>query len=149
MAKTTNTIKVTRVEAMNICRELISNTERADKDEVIAVIDKMIESLSKKSVSKADKARIEENEAIRSAILEVLAEKGKQRVSDITKAVNGRMSADYTSNKVSAQVTALKDNGSIIREVEKKIAYFSIAQPKAPRKRGEKNKKGVDNVFGL
>ena len=127
MTKTTNAIKVTRVEAMNICRKLISNTERADKDEVIAVIDKMIESLSKKSLSKADKARIEENEAIRSAILEVLAEKGKQRVSDITKAVNGRMSADYTSNKVSAQVTALKDNGSIIREVEKKIAYFSIA----------------------
>ena len=58
MAKTTNTIKVTRVEAMNICRELISNTERADKDDVIAVIDKMIESLSKKSVSKADKVRI-------------------------------------------------------------------------------------------
>ena len=127
MTKTTNTIKVTRVEAMNICRELVSGTERADKDDVIAVIDKMIESLSKKSVSKADKARIEENEAIRSAILEVLAEKGKQRVSDITKAVNDRMSADYTSNKVSAQVTALKDSGSIIREVEKKIAYFSIA----------------------
>ena len=149
MTKTTNTIKVTRVEAMNICRELVSDTERADKDEVIAVIDKMIESLSKKSVSKADKAKIEENEAIRSAILEVLAEKGKQRVSDITKAVNGRMSADYTSNKVSAQVTALKDSGSIIREVEKKIAYFSIAQSKAPRKRGEKIKKVVDNVFVL
>ena len=122
-----NEIKVTRVEAMNICRELVSGTDRADKEKVIEVIDKMIESLSKKSVSKADKARIEENEAIRSAILEVLAEKGKQRVSDITKAVNGRMSADYTSNKVSAQVTALKDSGSIIREVEKKIAYFSIA----------------------
>ena len=122
-----NEIKVTRVEAMNICRELVSGSDRADKEKVIEVIDKMIESLSKKSVSKADKARIEENEAIRSAILEVLAEKGKQRVSDITKAVNGRMSADYTSNKVSAQVTALKDSGSIIREVEKKIAYFSIA----------------------
>ena len=127
MTKTTNTIKVTRVEAMNICRELISDTDRADKADVIAVIDKMIESLSKKSVSKADKARIEENEAIRSAILEVLAESGKQRVSDITKAVNNRMSTDYTSNKVSAQVTVLKDNGSIVREVEKKIAYFSLA----------------------
>lgn len=127
MTKTTNTIKVTRVEAMNICRELVSGTDRADKADVIAVIDKMIESLSKKSVSKADKVRIEENEAIRSAILEVLAEKSKQRVSDITKAVNGRMSTDYTSNKISAQVTALKDNGSIIREVEKKVAYFSIA----------------------
>lgn len=122
-----NEIKVTRVEAMNICRELVSGTDRADKEKVIEVIDKMIESLLKKSVSKADKAKIEENEAIRSAILEVLAEKGKQRVSDITKAVNERMSADYTSNKVSAQVTVLKGNGSVIRGVEKKVAYFSLA----------------------
>lgn len=128
MTKTTNTIKVTRVEAMNICRELVSGTDRADKADVIAVIDKMIESLSKKSVSKADKAKIEENEAIRSAILEVLAENDKKmRVSDITKAVNDRMLTDYTSNKVSAQVTILKGNGSIIREVDKKIAYFSLS----------------------
>lgn len=122
-----NEIKVTRVEAMNICRELVSGSDRADKEKVIEVIDKMIESLSKKSVSKADKAKIEENEAIRSAILEVLASANKQRVSEITKAVNERMSADYTSNKVSAQVTVLKGNGSVIREVEKKVAYFSLA----------------------
>ena len=122
-----NEIKVTRVQAMNICRELVSGSDRADKEKVIEVIDKMIESLSKKSVSKADKAKIEENEAIRSAILEVLASANKQRVSEITKAVNERMSADYTSNKVSAQVTVLKGNGSVIREVEKKVAYFSLA----------------------
>ena len=127
MTKTTNTIKVTRMDAMNICREIISNTDRADKADVIAVIDKMIESLSKKSVSKADKAKIEENDAIRSAILEVLAEKNKQRVSDITKAVNDRMSTDYTSNKISSQVTVLKNDKAITREVEKKIAYFSLA----------------------
>ena len=127
MTKTTNTIKVTRMDAMNICREIISNTDRADKADVIEVIDKMIESLSKKSVSKADKAKIEENDAIRSAILEVLAEKSKQRVSDITKAVNNRMSTDYTSNKISSQVTVLKNDKAITREVEKKIAYFSLA----------------------
>ena len=127
MTKTTNTIKVTRIDAMNICREIISNTDRTDKADVIAVIDKMIESLSKKSVSKADKAKIEENEAIRSAILEVLAEKSKQRVSDITKAVNDRMSTDYTSNKISSQVTVLKNDKAITREVEKKIAYLSLA----------------------
>ena len=60
-----NEIKVTRVEAMNICRELVSGTDRADKEKIIEVIDKMIESLSKKSVSKADKAKIEENESFR------------------------------------------------------------------------------------
>ena len=49
------------------------------------------------------------------------------RVSDITKAVNEILGTDFTSNKVSAQVTVLKNDGIIIREVEKKIAYFSLA----------------------
>ena len=121
-----NSVKVTRVDAMNICKALVLESEREDSTEVIAVLDKMIESLSKKSVSKADKARIEENENIRSTILEVLNGK-RMRVSDITKAVNETLGTDYTSNKVSAQVTVLKNDGVITREVEKKIAYFSLA----------------------
>lgn len=126
MTNSANVTKVTRVEAMNICKALVSASERTDKTEVVAVLDKMIESLSKKSVSKADKVRIEENENIRSAILEVLAGK-KMRVSDITKAVNDNLGTDYTSNKVSAQVTVLKGKGAVTREVEKKIAYFTVA----------------------
>ena len=126
MTNSANVTKVTRVEAMNICKALVSASERTDKTEVVAVLDKMIESLSKKSVSKADKVRIEENENIRSVILEVLAGK-KMRVSDITKAVNETLGTNYTSNKVSAQVTVLKGDGSILREVDKKIAYFTVA----------------------
>ena len=126
MTNSANVTKVTRVDAMNICKALVSESERTDKTEVMAVLDKMIESLSKKSVSKADKARIEENENIRSTILEVLAG-NRMRVSDITKAVNDTLGTDYTSNKVSAQVTVLKGEGSIVREVEKKIAYFTVA----------------------
>ena len=121
-----NSVKVTRVDAMNICKALVLESEREDSAEVIAVLDKMIESLSKKSVSKADKARIEENENIRSAILEVLNGK-RMRVSDITKAVNETLGTDYTSNKVSAQVAVLKGDGSVLREVDKKIAYFTVA----------------------
>ena len=126
MTNSANVTKVTRVDAMNICKALVSESERSDKTEVMAVLDKMIESLSKKSVSKADKARIEENENIRSAILDVLTGK-RMRVSDITKAVNDSLGTDYTSNKVSAQVTVLKGDGAIVREVEKKIAYFTVA----------------------
>ena len=126
MTNSANVTKVTRVEAMNICKALVLDSKREDSAEVIAVLDKMIDSLSKKSVSKADKARIEENENIRSTILEVLAGK-RMRVSDITKAVNDSLGTDYTSNKVSAQVTVLKGDGAIVREVEKKIAYFTVA----------------------
>ena len=126
MTNSANVTKVTRVDAMNICKALVLDSKREDSAEVMAVLDKMIESLSKKSVSKADKARVEENENIRSTILEVLAGK-RMRVSDITKAVNETLGTDYTSNKVSAQVTVLKGDGSVLREVDKKIAYFTVA----------------------
>lgn len=122
-----STVKVTRVDAMNICKGLVAGTDRADKDEVMAVIDKLIESFSKKSVSKADKERMAENENIRTAILDALADGKKLRVSDLTKAVNDSLETDYTSNKVSAQVTVLKNDGNIVREVDKKVAYFTLA----------------------
>lgn len=122
----TTEIKVTRVDAMNICKELVSASGREDADKVIAVLDKLITSFSKRGESKADKAKAEENEVIRATIVDVL-KNGRMRVSEITKAVNESLGTDYTSNKVSAQVTRLKDSNTITREVEKKIAYFSIS----------------------
>ena len=119
-----STIKVTRVDALNKAIEILGSAE--GNAEYIEVLDKIKASMSKKSVSKTDKARIEENENIRSAILEVLNGK-RMRVSDITKAVNETLGTDYTSNKVSAQVTVLKGDGSVLREVDKKIAYFTVA----------------------
>lgn len=119
-----STIKVTRVDALNKAIEILGSVE--GNAEYIEVLDKIKASMSKKSVSKTDKARIEENENIRSAILEVLNGK-RMRVSDITKAVNETLGTDYTSNKVSAQVTVLKGDGSVLREVDKKIAYFTVA----------------------
>lgn len=125
MGNTNSTIKVTRVDALNKAIEVLGAMENTS--EYIEVLDKIRASVSKKSESNADKARAEENGNIRNAILEALADGHKLRVADITKAVNEILSADYTSNKVSAQVTVLKNDGSITREVEKKIAYFSVA----------------------
>ena len=121
---TNSTIKVTRVDALNKAIEVLGSVE--GNAQYIEVLDKIKASVSKKSVSKADEARILENENIRTAIVDFLAN-GKARVSDITKAVNEVLGTDFTSNKVSAQVTILKNDGVIMREVEKKVAYFSLA----------------------
>ena len=121
---TSTEIKVTRVKALDKAIEVLGTMENTT--EYIEVLEKIKASVSKKSESKGDKARAEENGNIRNAITEVL-EGGKMRVSDITKAVNEVLGTDYTSNKVSAQVTVLKNDGVITREVEKKIAYFSLA----------------------
>jgi len=121
---TSTEIKVTRVMALDKAIEVLGTMENTT--EYVEVLGKIKASVSKKSESKADKARAEENGNIRNAITEVL-EGGKMRVSDITKAVNEVLGTDFTSNKVSAQVTILKNEGVITREVEKKIAFFSLA----------------------
>ena len=118
-------IKVTRVMALDKAIEVLGTMENTT--EYVEVLGKIKASVSKKSESKADKAKAEENGKIRNAITEVLDGR-KMRVSDITKEVNEVLGTDFTSNKVSAQVTVLKNEGVIMREVEKKVAYFSLAQ---------------------
>ena len=117
-------IKVTRVMALDKAIDVLETMENTT--EYVEVLEKIKASVSKKSESKADKAKAEENGKIRNTITEVL-EGRKMRVSDITKEVNEVLGTDYTSNKVSAQVTVLKNEGVIMREVEKKVAYFSLA----------------------
>lgn len=119
-----STIKVTRVDALNKAIEVLGSVE--GNAQYIEVLDKIKASVSKKSVSKADEARMAENETIRAAIVDFLADR-KARVSDITKGVNDILGTDFTSNKVSAQVTVLKNEGTVVREVDKKIAFFSLA----------------------
>ena len=116
-------IKVTRIMALDKAIEILETMENTT--EYVEVLGKIKASVSKKSESKADKAKAEENGKIRNAITEVLDGR-KMRVSDITKAVNEVLGTDFTSNKVSAQVTVLKNEGVIMREVEKKVAYFSL-----------------------
>ena len=82
------------------------------------------EKATRKSGTKAEKP---ENADIRTAIVEYLGTVNKARISDVTKGVNDILDTEYTSNKVSAQMTKLKNDGTVVREVEKKIAYFSLA----------------------
>ena len=117
-------IKVTRVMALDKAIEVLETMENTT--EYVEVLGKIKASVSKKSESKVDKAKAEENGKIRNAITEIL-EGRKMRVSDITKAVNEVLGTDFTSNKVSAQVTVLKNEGTVVREVDKKIAFFSLA----------------------
>ena len=82
------------------------------------------EKATRKSGTKAEKP---ENADIRTAIIEYLGTVEKARISDVTKGVNDILGTEYTSNKVSAQMTKLKNEGTVVRTVEKKIAYFEVA----------------------
>lgn len=97
-------------------------TEYDDFD-LIEFLNDRKEKATRKSGTKTEKP---ENADIRTAIIGYLGTVEKARISDVTKGVNDILGTEYTSNKVSAQMTKLKNDGTVVREVEKKIAYFSL-----------------------
>lgn len=71
--------------------------------------------------SKPTKAQIE-NENIKDKILEVL--KNAEKPMTATEIAN---EIGYSVNKASALLTQLKEDNSVVRSVDKRKAYFSIA----------------------
>ncbi len=71
--------------------------------------------------SKPTKAQIE-NENIKDKILEVL--KSAEKPMTATEIAN---EIGYSVNKASALLTQLKEDNSVVRSVDKRKAYFSIA----------------------
>ena len=125
MTNTNATNKVTIADKFNSLIDYF-NTEDKDNFEFDFNVTEFLEDRLAKSKKNSTKTEKPENADIRTAILEVLAN-GKARISDITKGVNSILESDYSSNKVSAQVTILKNEGTVVRTVEKKIAYFEVA----------------------
>ena len=125
MTNTNATNKVTIADKFNALIDYF-NAEDKNNFEFDFNVTEFLEDRLAKSKKNSTKTEKPENADIRTAILEVLAN-GKARISDITKGVNSILESDYSSNKVSAQVTILKNEGTVIRTVEKKIAYFEVA----------------------
>ena len=119
-------VKVTVAEKFDMVIKALENAEVTEVNgiDLIEFLNDRKEKATRKSGTKAEKP---ENADIRTAIVEYLGTVDKARISDVTKGVNDILSTEYTSNKVSAQVTKLKNDGTVVREVEKKIAFFSLA----------------------
>lgn len=124
MANSTE-VKVTVADKFDMVIEALANANVTEVNgiDLIEFLTDRKDKATRKSGTKADKP---ENIDIRSAILEYLDTVDKARISDVTKGVNDILDTDYTSNKVSAQMTKLKNEGTVVRTVEKKIAYFSL-----------------------
>ena len=119
-------VKVTVAEKFDMVIKALENAEVTEVNgiDLIEFLNDRKDKATHKSGTKAEKP---ENADIRSAIVEYLGTVDKARISDVTKGVNDILDTEYTSNKVSAQMTKLKNDGTVVREVEKKIAYFSLA----------------------
>ena len=127
MENSTNANKVTKRERFAQLRAIV-----LDNEELVAFIDHEIELLNKKNSSKGEtKAQIE-NKAIKSNILGVIGTQS-MTIGQITKAYNEQYETEFSSNKISALVSQMRDDksngtGEIKRTEVKGVAYFTINQ---------------------
>ena len=131
--------KMTQVSALEIAIEVITNvmngvdTDLASSElsEAVVKLSGMAEKLSEKrsTPSKADKEKSAEHKAIADEIILVLSTEENvttgMTVSEMQKASDKL--AEYSNQKISAILRKMVDSGTIVKTVDKKKSYFSIA----------------------
>ena len=102
-------------------------TRNADDAEIVAFCENEIALLDKrKGASKTPTKTQKENEGIKDVILEVLAE--ADRPMTVTEMIADDRLHAYTNQKVSALLRQMKDAGLVVKTIEKKKAYFAVAE---------------------
>lgn len=100
------------------------------KEEWADFIGGRIEILDKKTAtkSKAAAAKQAENEALKENIVKALADAGKAvNITDLKEGLKAYDENEYTTPKISALLKQLKDEGKVVRTLEKKTPYFAVA----------------------
>jgi len=134
----TNT-KMTQVSALEIAVEVITNVMNgvdidlasSELSEAVVKLSGMAEKLAEKrsTPSKADKEKSAEHKAIADEIILVLSTEetvtNGMTVSEMQKASDKL--AEYSNQKISAILRKMVDNGAVVKTVDKKKSYFSIA----------------------
>lgn len=113
--------KVTKKEMFEMLKGVAGVAENAD---MVAFIDHEIELLNKKSANKKATKTQEENVGIKAEILNVLTADGAT-VSEI-QAKSDVLSA-LSNQRVSALLRQLVESGNVVKTVDKKKSYFSLA----------------------
>ena len=131
--------KMTQVSALEIAVEVIENIidgtpvnpATFNLPEVAEKLSGMAEKLAEKrsTPSKADKEKSAEHQAIADEIVLVLSTEetvtNGMTVSEMQKA--SEKLAGYSNQKISAILRKMVDSGAVVKTVDKKKSYFSIA----------------------
>ena len=133
MAKMTKMTKADRFIALRdyleVNPDMKFSTSKGDitAEDMTAFLEHELELLSKKnSAEKKPTAQQTANEAVKTAILDGLEDGKLYTITDIIKTVPE--CADMTNQKVSALVRQLVDADLMVKTVDKRKSYFSIAE---------------------
>ena len=126
MENTSNSTKVTKRERFEQLMEIVKASEVENSAELVAFIEHEVELLTKKNSrsGKPTKTQVE-NEAIKIQIVSILERVGKPMT--VTQLLAESELADLSNQKVSALLTQLRKTGRVVRTIEKKVAFYSLA----------------------
>ena len=129
MENTSNSTKVTKRERFAQLMEIVKASEVENSDELVAFIEHEVELLNKKN-SRSDKPTKTqlENEALKTQIMSVLKTVGRPiTVTQLLKETELADNPNLSNQKVSALLTQLRKADAVVRTVEKKVAFYSLA----------------------
>ena len=132
----TNTNKMTKKDFFKLLASIVEKTEDFDKKtETLDFINHEIELLNKKSSAPGKKktAHIKENEELMELIGIALELFGKPVTVTTMIEENAEMSK-LSSQKLSALLKKMIEAGKVVRTVEKRVSYFSLAKEEETEK---------------
>ena len=126
MSNTTNSTKVTKRERFAQLMAIVETSNVANATELKEFIEHEVELLNKKNSrsGKPTKTQVE-NEAIKAQIVSILERVRKPMT--VTQLLSESELAGLSNQKISALLTQLRESGKVMRTVEKKVAYYSMA----------------------
>lgn len=120
-----NTKKITKRDNFN---KLLTIREVAEDTQLVEFINHELELLDRKSASHstAKTANQKANKEIKTKIVDALVQLGKSTISELQ--AGSEEMAEYSNQKLSALLKQLVDSKQVVRTMEKKKAYFEVAE---------------------
>lgn len=124
MTNTSNR-KLTKRDSFNALLAIPAVAENAD---LVAFIEHEIELLDKKnSAERKPTAKQTENAGFKADILAWLESGKLYTVADVVKGVPSVVAAGISANRVTAMMTQLVADGSVVKTIDKRKSYYSLA----------------------
>ena len=120
-----NTKKITKRDNFN---KLLTIREVAEDTQLVEFINHELELLDRKSASHstAKTANQKANEEIKTKIVDALVQLGKSTISELQ--AGSEEIAEYSNQKLSALLKQLVESKQVVRTMDKKKAYFEVAE---------------------
>lgn len=118
--------KMTKKEMFAMVMEVVEVAETANKAEMMDFLAHEIELLDRKKSSSAKTKSQVENEKVMVLIFEELAKADKPMT--VTELMQTEALSSYSNQKLSALLRLLKEDGKVVKTIDKKKSYFSLPE---------------------